>query len=147
RAGTGEICHGSGVRRHARAGERDDTLAAVVGASEAAIPRSARRHDQASRGHHDPAAVLPADCVDTPEPRHDVAPINLDEAHALPAAARRGTPRTTHPSRAPGLPPWVATPAGGMIAPVTSLAADAASPRDRRSSASIALLSLATGSA
>src|SRR5262249_27949303 len=46
------------------------------------VDRSAWRHDQASRGHHDPAAVLLADCVYTSETRHDIARINLDEPHA-----------------------------------------------------------------
>src|SRR5947208_9956120 len=46
-----------------------------------AASRSARRHDQAFRSYHHPAAVLSADRVDATEPRHDIALIHLDEAH------------------------------------------------------------------
>src|SRR5439155_26376925 len=46
-----------------------------------AASRSARRHDQAFRRYHQPAAVLSADRVDATEPRHDIALIDLDEAH------------------------------------------------------------------
>src|SRR5215211_6640212 len=49
--------------------------------SDPAASRSARRHDQAFRGYHHPAAVLSADGVDATEPRHHIALIDLDEAH------------------------------------------------------------------
>src|SRR5258705_76912 len=46
------------------------------------LGRSTRRHDEALRGHHHPAAVLLADRVHATQPRHNVALIDLDDAHA-----------------------------------------------------------------
>src|SRR6185295_7372728 len=43
---------------------------------------SARLMDHAARGDDDPAAVLLADGVDAAQPRHDVALVDLDDAHA-----------------------------------------------------------------
>src|SRR5262249_54618330 len=63
-----------------------------------AIGRSARWHDEAFWGHHHPAAVLLADRIHATEPRHDVALIDLDDAHA---AFDEGSPAINiahHPS-------------------------------------------------
>src|SRR5262249_58760436 len=60
--------------------------------------RSARWHDEAFWGHHHPAAVLLADRIHATEPRHDVALIDLDDAHA---AFDEGSPAINvahHPS-------------------------------------------------
>src|SRR5262249_2457635 len=46
------------------------------------VARSARRHDEAFRGHHHPVAVLLADGIHPTEPGHHVALIDLDGAHA-----------------------------------------------------------------
>src|SRR5262249_54070802 len=75
------------------------------------VARSARRHDEAFRGHHHPAAVLFADGIHPTEPGHDVALIDLDNAHAAfdeggPAinvahhpSFDRGRLRLVHPTR------------------------------------------------
>src|SRR5262249_57421013 len=58
----------------------------------------ARWHDEAFWGHHHPAAVLLADRIHATEPRHDVALIDLDDAHA---AFDEGSPAINiahHPS-------------------------------------------------
>src|SRR5947208_7026919 len=67
------------AERHGAPPERKTggSPAAGVGKS-----RSVRGRDQAFRGHHDPAAVLLADRVDAAQPRHDIALIDLDEAHS-----------------------------------------------------------------
>src|SRR5262245_4967783 len=60
-------------------GRRPQTPPARTGP---AIGRSARWHDEAFWGHHHPAAILLADRIHATEPGHDVALIDLDDAHA-----------------------------------------------------------------
>src|SRR5215831_15739035 len=63
-----------------------------------AVARSACRHDEAFRGHHHPASILLADGIHPTEPGHDVALIDLDDAHA---AFDEGSPAINvahHPS-------------------------------------------------
>src|SRR5262249_24060865 len=75
------------------------------------LDRSARRHDEAFRGHDHPAAVLLADRIHPTEPGHHVALIDLDDAHgalaggspaitvAPPPSSDRGRLRLVQPAR------------------------------------------------
>src|SRR5947209_1860993 len=79
RWGSREICHGSPQSATGAPPERKTGGSPAAGVSKS---RSVRGRDQAFRGHHDPAAVLLADRIDPAQTRHDIALIDLDEAHA-----------------------------------------------------------------
>src|SRR5262249_43092185 len=75
-----KVCHG--FERGATAEKNRRRPQTPPPRKDPAVDRSARRHDKALRGHHHPAAILLADRIHATEPGHDVALIDLDDAHA-----------------------------------------------------------------
>src|ERR1700756_2898383 len=78
-----KVCHGLECDATGAAAESKRAASAdAAREKDPPVARSACRHDEAFRGHHHPAAILLADGIHPTEPGHDVALIDLDDAHA-----------------------------------------------------------------